>query len=198
MKIEIEIEIEIEFEFELGKMGVQQKLIFFFFHASLVFIIFPLVGATPENHQITNNPSRTKDNSHIKVRYFIYIAYSELLSMKVSSRICSFCPLMSFVSGANFFFFLGLVKMSPRLQFEITLHGFLLWASMGFLMPVGILAIRLSNKEENPRRHRIVFYVHSILQASISKFTLHNNSKSDVIIDCLYCNFFYFNLKESQ
>ncbi|XP_027931312.1 cytochrome b561 domain-containing protein At2g30890-like isoform X1 [Vigna unguiculata] len=105
-------------------MGVQQKLIFFFFHASLVFIIFPLVGATPENHQITNNPSRTKDNSHI--------------------------------------------KMSPRLQFEITLHGFLLWASMGFLMPVGILAIRLSNKEENPRRHRIVFYVHSILQQMIA------------------------------
>lgn len=44
--------------------------------------------------------------------------------------------------------------MSPRLQFEITLHGFLLWASMGFLMPIGILAIRLSNREENPRRLR--------------------------------------------
>ncbi|TKY46779.1 integral to membrane [Spatholobus suberectus] len=56
------------------------------------------------------------------------------------------------------------IKMSPRLQFEITLHGFLLWASMGFLMPVGILAIRLSNREENPRRHRIVFYVHAVLQ----------------------------------
>ncbi|KAL2322508.1 hypothetical protein Fmac_026887 [Flemingia macrophylla] len=56
------------------------------------------------------------------------------------------------------------VKMSPRLQFEITLHGFLLWASMGFLMPVGILAIRLPNRDENPRRHRIVFYVHAILQ----------------------------------
>lgn len=57
--------------------------------------------------------------------------------------------------------------MSPRLQFEITLHGFLLWASMGFLMPVGILVIRLSNREENPRRLRIVFYVHAILQASV-------------------------------
>ena len=60
------------------------------------------------------------------------------------------------------------VKMSPGLQFQITLHGFLLWASMGFLMPVGILAIRLSNREKNPKRHRILFYVHSILQASIS------------------------------
>ncbi|XP_027344109.1 cytochrome b561 domain-containing protein At2g30890-like [Abrus precatorius] len=56
------------------------------------------------------------------------------------------------------------VEMNPRLQFEITLHGFLLWASMGFLMPVGILAIRLSNREENPKRLRIVFYVHAILQ----------------------------------
>ncbi|XP_061356351.1 cytochrome b561 domain-containing protein At2g30890-like [Gastrolobium bilobum] len=56
------------------------------------------------------------------------------------------------------------IKMNPRLQFEITLHGFLLWASMGFLMPIGILAIRLSNREDNPRRLRIVFYVHAILQ----------------------------------
>ncbi|CAJ1964248.1 unnamed protein product [Sphenostylis stenocarpa] len=101
-------------------MGVQQKLISFLFHASLVFIMFPLVSSSQEHQQITSSPSRTKDSNHI--------------------------------------------KMSPRLQFEITLHGFLLWASMGFLMPVGILAIRLSNKEENLRRHRIVFYVHSTLQ----------------------------------
>lgn len=59
------------------------------------------------------------------------------------------------------------MKMSPRLQLQITLHGFLLWASMGFLMPVGILAIRLSNREENPRRAKIVFYAHAIFQASI-------------------------------
>ncbi|KAK7276749.1 hypothetical protein RIF29_17895 [Crotalaria pallida] len=56
------------------------------------------------------------------------------------------------------------IKMNPRLQFEITLHGFVLWASMGFLMPVGILAIRLSNREGNRRRLRIIFYVHAILQ----------------------------------
>ncbi|KAK7304997.1 hypothetical protein VNO77_42894 [Canavalia gladiata] len=56
------------------------------------------------------------------------------------------------------------IKMNHRLQFEITLHGFLLWASMGFLMPAGILAIRLSNREENPKRLRIVFYAHAILQ----------------------------------
>ncbi|KAK7255250.1 hypothetical protein RIF29_28656 [Crotalaria pallida] len=56
------------------------------------------------------------------------------------------------------------IKMNPKLQFQITLHGFLLWASMGFLMPVGILAIRMLNREENPRRLRIIFYVHAILQ----------------------------------
>ncbi|WVY91679.1 hypothetical protein V8G54_037193 [Vigna mungo] len=57
-------------------------------------------------------------------------------------------------------------KMSPRLQFEITLHGLLLWASMAFLLPVGILVIRLSNREGNRRRLRIIFYVHAVLQES--------------------------------
>ncbi|XP_041003427.1 cytochrome b561 domain-containing protein At2g30890-like [Juglans microcarpa x Juglans regia] len=55
-------------------------------------------------------------------------------------------------------------KLSPKFLFEITLHGFLLWASMGFLMPVGILIIRMSNREESGRRLRILFYVHAILQ----------------------------------
>lgn len=68
------------------------------------------------------------------------------------------------------------MKMNPKLQNEITLHGFLLWASMGFLMPVGILAIRLSNREGNPRKQRIIFYVHAFLQASISETILHHNS----------------------
>ncbi|XP_028788317.1 cytochrome b561 domain-containing protein At4g18260-like [Neltuma alba] len=56
------------------------------------------------------------------------------------------------------------IKMNPMLVFDITLHGFLLWASMGFLMPVGILAIRMSNGEANQRRLRMIFYVHAILQ----------------------------------
>ncbi|XP_062153789.1 cytochrome b561 domain-containing protein At2g30890-like isoform X2 [Alnus glutinosa] len=53
---------------------------------------------------------------------------------------------------------------SQKLLFEITLHGFLLWASLGFLMPVGILVIRMSNREECGRRLKILFYVHAILQ----------------------------------
>ncbi|KAL5791699.1 hypothetical protein ACOSP7_000293 [Xanthoceras sorbifolium] len=55
-------------------------------------------------------------------------------------------------------------ELSPKLHFEITVHGFLLWASMGFLMPVGILMIRMSNREECGRRLRIIFYTHAISQ----------------------------------
>ncbi|KAL0002273.1 hypothetical protein SO802_016054 [Lithocarpus litseifolius] len=55
-------------------------------------------------------------------------------------------------------------KLSSKLMFEITLHGFLLWASMGFLMPVGILVIRMSNRVECGRRLKILFYTHAILQ----------------------------------
>ncbi|KAK8546657.1 hypothetical protein V6N12_027433 [Hibiscus sabdariffa] len=59
-------------------------------------------------------------------------------------------------------------KVSHKLMFEITLHGFLLWTSMGFLMPVGILAIRMSNREECGRRLQMLFYVHAVSQASSS------------------------------
>ncbi|XVF71212.1 hypothetical protein PTKIN_Ptkin12aG0018000 [Pterospermum kingtungense] len=54
--------------------------------------------------------------------------------------------------------------VSHKLMFEITVHGFLLWASMGFLMPIGILAIRMSNREECGRRHKILLYVHAVSQ----------------------------------
>ncbi|XVE72350.1 hypothetical protein DITRI_Ditri11bG0032300 [Diplodiscus trichospermus] len=62
----------------------------------------------------------------------------------------------------------NILQVSHKLMFEITLHGFLLWASMGFLMPVGILAIRMSNREECGRRLKILFYVHAVSQASSS------------------------------
>lgn len=53
-----------------------------------------------------------------------------------------------------------------QLLSQIVVHGFLLWASMGFLMPVGILAIRLSNLEEHGRKRKIMFFVHAVTQAS--------------------------------
>ncbi|XP_039021221.1 cytochrome b561 domain-containing protein At2g30890-like [Hibiscus syriacus] len=55
-------------------------------------------------------------------------------------------------------------KVDHKLMFEIKLHGFLLWASMGFFMPVGILTIRLSNMQECGRRLKILFYVHVVSQ----------------------------------
>ncbi|KAH6836465.1 hypothetical protein C2S53_016524 [Perilla frutescens var. hirtella] len=55
-------------------------------------------------------------------------------------------------------------KVTPELSFEIKVHGFLLWASVGFLMPAGILAKRMSNREESGKRLRIIFYIHAITQ----------------------------------
>lgn len=60
------------------------------------------------------------------------------------------------------------LQMSPKLLSQITVHAFLLWVSMGFLMPVGILIIRMSNREECGRRLRIMYYAHAISQASLS------------------------------
>ncbi|XP_042477995.1 cytochrome b561 domain-containing protein At2g30890-like [Macadamia integrifolia] len=55
-------------------------------------------------------------------------------------------------------------KLSPELSFEITVHGFLLWVSMGFLMPIGVLIIRMSNRVKCRRRLKVIFYFHVILQ----------------------------------
>nr|XP_043611684.1 cytochrome b561 domain-containing protein At4g18260-like [Erigeron canadensis]XP_043616412.1 cytochrome b561 domain-containing protein At4g18260-like [Erigeron canadensis] len=55
--------------------------------------------------------------------------------------------------------------ISPRVMFEIKVHGILLWASMGFLMPLGVLLIRMFNKEGcSPRKLKVIIYIHAILQ----------------------------------
>nr|XP_043637304.1 cytochrome b561 domain-containing protein At4g18260-like [Erigeron canadensis] len=51
-----------------------------------------------------------------------------------------------------------------QLSLQIVVHGFFLWASMGFLIPIGILTIRLSNGEERGRRTRILFFIHAVTQ----------------------------------
>ncbi|GLT59837.1 hypothetical protein SLA2020_326340 [Shorea laevis] len=60
----------------------------------------------------------------------------------------------------------NLHKLSPQMTSSIKVHGFLLWASLGFLMPLGILLIRMSNRssEERGTRLRVLFYLHAILQ----------------------------------
>lgn len=55
-------------------------------------------------------------------------------------------------------------KVSSRLLFEIMLHGFLLWVSLGLLMPLGVLVIRMSKGEESGRKLKIYFRAHAILQ----------------------------------
>ncbi|CAK9169661.1 unnamed protein product, partial [Ilex paraguariensis] len=53
-------------------------------------------------------------------------------------------------------------RASHSRTFDITLHGILLWVSIGFLMPLGIFAIRMSNKDECGRtRLKVLFYIHS-------------------------------------
>ncbi|PQQ04471.1 cytochrome b561 domain-containing protein [Prunus yedoensis var. nudiflora] len=56
-------------------------------------------------------------------------------------------------------------KLSPQMTSNVTVHGLLSWFSMGFLMPVGILIIRMSVREERgTTRARVLFYLHVILQ----------------------------------
>ncbi|XP_004504684.1 cytochrome b561 domain-containing protein At4g18260 [Cicer arietinum] len=56
-------------------------------------------------------------------------------------------------------------KVNHQKSSDIALHGFLLWGSMGFLMPLGILTIRGSNKSEpGSRKSRVLFYFHVTFQ----------------------------------
>lgn len=55
-------------------------------------------------------------------------------------------------------------KLNPQLSFQIKLHAFLLWASVGLLMPVGILVIRMSQRVECGQKLKILYYSHVILQ----------------------------------
>ncbi|XP_027087923.1 cytochrome b561 domain-containing protein At4g18260-like [Coffea eugenioides] len=49
--------------------------------------------------------------------------------------------------------------------FYIAVHGILLWVSMGFLMPVGILVIRMASAQEFHRTTlKVFFYLHAIAQ----------------------------------
>ncbi|XP_061341247.1 cytochrome b561 domain-containing protein At4g18260-like [Gastrolobium bilobum] len=56
-------------------------------------------------------------------------------------------------------------KVNHQKTSDIALHGLLLWASMGFLMPLGILTIRGSSKAEpGSRKSRVLFYLHVAFQ----------------------------------
>lgn len=62
--------------------------------------------------------------------------------------------------------FMHFFQLSSQMLVDIEVHGFLLWSSMGFLMPVSILSIRMSNREECGRKFKFMFYMHATLQES--------------------------------
>uniref|UniRef100_A0A7N0TIS8 Cytochrome b561 domain-containing protein n=1 Tax=Kalanchoe fedtschenkoi TaxID=63787 RepID=A0A7N0TIS8_KALFE len=56
-------------------------------------------------------------------------------------------------------------RSSKQLPSQIILHGFLLWTSLGFLTPAGILIIRISSKLESRRKLKILHVVTQISSA---------------------------------
>ncbi|KAI5671238.1 hypothetical protein M9H77_11602 [Catharanthus roseus] len=52
---------------------------------------------------------------------------------------------------------------SPK-TFDVVIHGILLWASMAFLMPVGILIIRMASTRATTSSFKLFYYLHSTLQ----------------------------------
>ncbi|KAG7019529.1 Cytochrome b561 domain-containing protein, partial [Cucurbita argyrosperma subsp. argyrosperma] len=59
----------------------------------------------------------------------------------------------------------SLIYLSHEKRSDIQLHGLLLWISMGFLMPVGILTIRMSGRlARGSTQLKVFFYLHVILQ----------------------------------
>ncbi|VVB01941.1 unnamed protein product [Arabis nemorensis] len=52
-------------------------------------------------------------------------------------------------------------KLNPKLVYEIKVHGFMLWASMGVLLPIGIISIRLMSTKDQPViTLRRLFFLH--------------------------------------
>ncbi|KAF2314677.1 hypothetical protein GH714_028470 [Hevea brasiliensis] len=54
--------------------------------------------------------------------------------------------------------------LSHKMKSDVALHGVLLWVSLGFLAPLGILIIRISHREEGGSRRKVLLYLHVILQ----------------------------------
>ncbi|XP_062217382.1 cytochrome b561 domain-containing protein At2g30890-like [Phragmites australis] len=55
-------------------------------------------------------------------------------------------------------------EMTPKVSFQLKLHALFHWSSFGFLMPVGIILVRMSTKSQNGRCVRFLFCCHVISQ----------------------------------
>lgn len=134
---------------------IKQNYFSFSSYISFLFIFWKSDKKDHNNHQLAS-----------QVCHFILVSvftFSFLASRKyqIFRSFRSNCCLVSFL------------QPSPQMSSDVTIHGVLLWFSLGFLMPVAILAIRMSSREE-PRsntRLKILFYLHVILQVSSSLFT---------------------------
>ncbi|CAM0953857.1 unnamed protein product [Alopecurus aequalis] len=56
------------------------------------------------------------------------------------------------------------LELTPKLSLQLKLHAFLLWSSVGFLMPVGVLLIRVSSNVKSAKAVRVLFYCHVAAQ----------------------------------
>ncbi|KAG6498486.1 cytochrome b561 domain-containing protein At2g30890-like [Zingiber officinale] len=56
------------------------------------------------------------------------------------------------------------LKLTPELSIHIKIHGFLLWASLGFLMPLGVVIIRMSESAKSIKMVKVLFYTHVTVQ----------------------------------
>ncbi|KQK09085.1 cytochrome b561 domain-containing protein At4g18260 [Brachypodium distachyon] len=56
------------------------------------------------------------------------------------------------------------LELMPKKSFQLKLHALFHWSSFGFLMPVGILLVRMSSKSKSGRCIRVLFYCHVISQ----------------------------------
>nr|CAB3460719.1 unnamed protein product [Digitaria exilis] len=52
------------------------------------------------------------------------------------------------------------LELTPKLSSQLKLHAFLLWFSVGFLMPIGVLLIRLSSNAKDAKSVKRLFYWH--------------------------------------
>nr|CAB3473820.1 unnamed protein product [Digitaria exilis] len=59
-----------------------------------------------------------------------------------------------------------LLEMTPKVSFQLKLHALFHWSSFGFLMPLGIIVVRMSSKSRNGGCIRLLFYCHVISQVA--------------------------------
>ncbi|KAM3412777.1 hypothetical protein ACQJBY_004126 [Aegilops geniculata] len=58
------------------------------------------------------------------------------------------------------------LELTPKLSLQLKLHAFLLWSSVGFLMPIGVLLIRFSSNVKSAKAVRVLFYCHVAAQVA--------------------------------